>query len=67
MYVKPNPALTIRDPDLRDYLPEEGREVPDTHYWRRRLRDGDVVSVSAPKASKVSKALKPPVTGSDDK
>lgn len=49
MYVKPAPreiegrALVVRDPDLLDFLPTEGREVPDSDYWHRRLRDGDVV------------------------
>ncbi len=45
MNVKPAPGLRIRDPDLKDLLPDEGREVPDTDYWHRRLRDGDVVEV----------------------
>jgi hypothetical protein len=43
MYVQPAPGLVIRDPDLRDHLPPEGREVPSSDYWNRRLRDGDVV------------------------
>lgn len=40
---KPVPVLKIRDPDLLDFLPEEGREVPATDFWLRRLRDGDVI------------------------
>lgn len=48
MKVFPAPGLKIRDPDLKDLLPEEGREVPDSGYWQRRLRDGDVV-IEAPK------------------
>jgi len=44
MFVKPAQGLSIRDPDLKDLLPEKGREVPDSPYWIRRLRDGDVVS-----------------------
>lgn len=43
MLVKPVPGLVIRDPDLLDLLPETGREVPQTDYWMRRLRDKDVV------------------------
>ena len=42
MYVTPTPGLRIPDPDLRDYLPVEGREVPDTPYWHRRVNDQDV-------------------------
>jgi hypothetical protein len=43
MFVKPAPGLVIRDPDLKDFLPEEGRNVPDSDYWYRRVRDNDVV------------------------
>ena len=42
MYVIPRKDFTIRDPDLRDYIPATGREVPDSGYWQRLLRDGDV-------------------------
>ncbi|MDA8230150.1 MAG: DUF2635 domain-containing protein [Magnetospirillum sp.] len=55
MYVKPAPGLKIRDPDLRDLLPEGGREVPKTPYWIRRVRDGDVV-VAAPAQSNATGA-----------
>ncbi|QCO13995.1 DUF2635 domain-containing protein [Azospirillum brasilense] len=37
MFVKPKPGLMIRDPDLGDFLPAEGREVPATDYWNRLL------------------------------
>ena len=45
MFVKPNTGLSIRDPDLKDLLPPEGRDVPDSDYWHRRIRDLDVVLV----------------------
>ncbi|TAM50227.1 MAG: DUF2635 domain-containing protein [Paraburkholderia sp.] len=46
MLVKPAPGLKIRDPELKDLIPDEGREVAaDDLYWHRRLRDGDVVLV----------------------
>ncbi|MGH8541754.1 MAG: DUF2635 domain-containing protein [Stenotrophobium sp.] len=45
MKVKPAPGLIIRDPDLKDYLPDEGRVVPDSDYWVRRRNEGDVVDV----------------------
>jgi len=45
MLVKPADGLVIRDPDLLDLIPETGREVPETDYWMRRLRDKDVVLV----------------------
>lgn len=56
MYVKPaerqveGMPLVVRDPDLKDLLPAEGRDVPETPYWRRRVIDGDVVLSAAPEA-----------------
>ncbi|MEO6920533.1 MAG: DUF2635 domain-containing protein [Collimonas sp.] len=52
MYVIPAPGLRIRDPDLLDHLPAEGRDVPESGYWHRRLLDGDVVSGAAKVAVK---------------
>lgn len=52
MHVKPKtPELVIRDPRSRTKLPPEGALVPDTSYWFRRLRDGDVVKVTPAKAT----------------
>ncbi len=48
MFVTPAPGLRIPDPDLRDHLPEEGREVTDAPYWQRRIFDGDVVVTTRP-------------------
>lgn len=53
MYVKPaHPDLLVANPEARLPMPRhlaaEGAEVPDTEYWRRRLRDEDVVLASAP-------------------
>ncbi len=46
MFVRPRPGLKVRDPYLKDLLPEEGREVPEDPYWHRRLRDQDVELVA---------------------
>ena len=43
MYIRTAPGIKIRDPDLLDFIPDEGREVPDSDFWQRRLRDGDVI------------------------
>ncbi len=51
MKLKPAAGLAVRDPELRDFLPEEGRDVPRTDYWLRRLADGDVVDPDAPPAT----------------
>jgi hypothetical protein len=48
VYVKPAPGLLVRDDVSKVRLPAEGREVPETSYWVRRLRCGDVVLASPP-------------------
>lgn len=52
MHIKPAAGLLVRDPDLHDYLPPEGRLVPATGYWVRRLRDGDVLLVETARSKK---------------
>jgi hypothetical protein len=42
MRVKPRSGLKVRDPLTRMHLPDEGGDVPDDSFWRRRLRSGDV-------------------------
>lgn len=41
MKVYPVPGLPLRDPVKADFIPEDGREVEDSQYWRRRLACGD--------------------------
>lgn len=59
MRVRPaKPGLLIPDPDAPPqdrWLPAEGRVVPDTQYWRRRLADGDVILVP-PRAARPRRA-----------
>lgn len=44
MFVKPaTPDTKIRDPHTKRHLPPEGREVPESTYWLRRVRDGSAV------------------------
>ena len=40
------PDLVVRDPVTTNPLPAEGKAVPMTTYWRRRLKDGDVVEAT---------------------
>lgn len=53
MLVKPREAkegqlaMIVRDPRSRIKLPPEGAKVPDTSYWLRRLKCGDVVKTTA--------------------
>lgn len=42
MFVKPKDGLIVRDPATKRIIAAEGSEVPQSGYWMRRLRDGDV-------------------------
>jgi hypothetical protein len=48
MFVKPAEGLKVRDDASGQHLPAEGKEVPETTYWLRRLRSGDVVKAEPP-------------------
>lgn len=41
-----NPDLIVRDPVTAQRLAKTGEAKPLNAYWRRRLRDGDVVKVA---------------------
>ncbi|MDH1088840.1 DUF2635 domain-containing protein [Pantoea brenneri] len=47
MKLKPAEGRAVRDPAKRTLLPADGAEVTLDAFWRRRLRDGDVVEVTA--------------------
>lgn len=48
--IVPGLKTAIFDPDLRDHLPDEGRDVPDNGYWQRHIADGSVTVGDAPAA-----------------
>lgn len=47
MFVKPKNGLRVRDPVKGSALPENGADVPDNTFWRRRISDGDVSVVKS--------------------
>ena len=47
-------VLVVRDPANGRIVPAEGAAVPDNSYWRRRLKDRDVIEAKRPTASKTS-------------
>lgn len=53
MRVYPVPGLPLRDPVKGDFVPDEGREVADSPYWRRRLLCHDA-SLTPPKVTPTS-------------
>lgn len=46
MKIKPTTGRAVRDPVKGTLLPEEGADVENSPFWRRRLRDGDVERVT---------------------
>lgn len=49
MWIKPkNPDSKIVDPEQRDFLPSSGRNVSDSEYWQRLLRDEDIEECEEP-------------------
>ncbi len=68
MFVKSNPGRAVRDPVKGVLLPDSGAEVPDSGFWRRRLRDADVsiAPTAAPPVPAASTA-KPADTVVEDK
>lgn len=60
MFVKAKNGIIIRDPITKAPVPGTGREVPESGYWMRRLRDGDIVKAT-PQASMVPTLTKTPM------
>lgn len=56
MKVKPAEGRAVRDPAKRTLLPADGADVTLDTFWLRRLRDGDVVEVTATTTTKTSTA-----------
>jgi hypothetical protein len=53
MWVKAAPGLKVaREDASRRYIEEEPFEVPETAYYLRRIVDGELVRVDAPKKGK---------------
>lgn len=62
MRVKPaKPNAVIRDPHTKRALPSDGGNVPDNTFWRRRLRDSEVVRIDDETAP-LTIARVPPLT-----
>jgi hypothetical protein len=55
IYIKPtSPKIPVKDPETRRPLADEGEHKPKSPFWMRRLRDGDVVEATPPKAAKAA-------------
>ena len=57
-FLKPeNEKLKIRHPITGEYLPAHGVDVELTSFWRRRIKDGDVVELKGTDADKARAAI----------
>ena len=53
--VQPAPGMLVRyETPSRGHIPPQGAAVPMTSYYRRRVRDGDLVIVNPAKAAKAA-------------
>lgn len=60
IFVRPSQGIKLREPERRQrYLPDAGAWVPDNEFWRRRLKDGDVVRAT-PQARPPAPPTAPP-------
>ena len=51
-FLKPAAGMLVRLEDASRHLLAEGEDVIMSAYWRRRMRDGDVVEAKAPTKAK---------------
>jgi len=58
VFIRPTKGLKVRDPDLLDILPEQGREVALTMFWQQRINHKDVV-VSSPQTANTAQPTQP--------
>lgn len=59
MFVKPSSKkVKVFDPATKLHLKEEGKEVPKSNYWLRRLRDGDIVEIKKEESKAIRKSNK---------
>lgn len=47
MFIKPKPGVVLRDPISKQVLPAEGRNVPSSGFWLRRIAEGSVELVAS--------------------
>ena len=52
MYLKPANGMLVKTEDAARYVEMSGEDLPDTSYYRRRVRDGDLVKAHPPKPAK---------------
>jgi len=62
MKLKPADGRSVRDPVKGTLLPADGADVVVDAFWRRRLRDGDVVEVIATATTSSTKATTASIT-----
>jgi hypothetical protein len=50
LFVRPSPGRRLKHPAAGGFrvVPDAGEIVPDTSYWRRRLRAGDAIEGQTP-------------------
>lgn len=67
-YVVPKNGLRVKDPATMAALPPEGKQVPESVYWLRRIAAGDVeLRAETPAATAPVKRSVSPKTKDEEK
>lgn len=59
LFLKPGNGLIVRDPESGALMPAAGQWKTDNEFWRRRLRDGDVIEAKPPAEKSAAKLPSP--------
>ena len=51
MFLKPVKGILVRTEDAARCIAAEGEDLPNSAYYRRRMKDGDLVDAEKPKPS----------------
>ena len=52
MFLKPAKDMLVRTEDSDRYISSEGEDLPNSAYYRRRMKDGDLVDAKKPTPNK---------------
>ena len=55
-FLKPAKGLLVRIEDCTRHMFADGENIAMTAYWRRRLKDGDVIEAKPPKSKPVKES-----------
>jgi hypothetical protein len=58
--VKPAPGVNVRRVENGKHIDAKGEDVPNNSYYRRRIKDGDLIDINAAKSDTKAAVKKEP-------